>query len=151
MARGSGFTVLAAAAAHDAIARGELVSSPIVEPAMTRPIYLVRKLTEPQTYVAREGERVTLKLSTTSFPGASGRFRKRSTGSRKRCLLARIAFCYCAKNQPEHVFVNGCALRASAAQSRVLALPAVLRVEAGAHPYSAGAASRDRVTTGRRH
>jgi len=49
VARGSGFTILAAAAAHDRAARGELVSSPIVEPVITRAIYLVRKLTRPHT------------------------------------------------------------------------------------------------------
>ncbi len=58
--RGSGYTILAAAAAHDRVARGEFVSSPIIEPVMTRPIYLVRKLTRPQTYVSREVERITL-------------------------------------------------------------------------------------------
>ena len=62
VARGSGFTILAAAAAHDRAERGELVSSPIVEPVMTRPIHLVRKLTRPQTYVSREVERITLEV-----------------------------------------------------------------------------------------
>ncbi len=62
VARGSGFTILAAAAAHDRAQRGELVSSPIVEPVMTRPIHLVRKLTRPQTYVSREVERITLEV-----------------------------------------------------------------------------------------
>ncbi len=60
VARGSGFTILAAAAAHDRTMRGELVASPIVEPTMTRPIHLVRKLTRPQTYISREVERITL-------------------------------------------------------------------------------------------
>jgi len=62
VARGSGFTILAAAAAHDRTARGELVSSPIIEPVITRPIYLVRKLTRPHTYVSREVERITLEV-----------------------------------------------------------------------------------------
>jgi len=62
VARGSGYTILAAAAAHDRAERGELVSSPIVEPVMTRPIHLVRKLTRPQTYVSREVERITLEV-----------------------------------------------------------------------------------------
>ena len=60
--RASGFTILAMAAAHDRVARGEFVFSPIIEPVMTRPIYLVRKLTRPQTYVGREVERVTLEV-----------------------------------------------------------------------------------------
>lgn len=60
VARGSGFTILAAAAAHDRIVSGDLVSSPIVDPVMTRPVYLVRKLTRPQTYVAQEIERMAV-------------------------------------------------------------------------------------------
>ncbi len=62
VSRGSGYTILAAAAAHDRVARGELISSPIVDPVITRPIYLVRKLTRPQTYVSREVERITLEV-----------------------------------------------------------------------------------------
>ena len=57
--RGSGFTILAPAAAHDRVERGELVASRIVDPVMTRSVYIVRKLTRPQTYVSREVERVT--------------------------------------------------------------------------------------------
>ncbi len=60
VARGSGFTILAAAAAHDRVERGDLVSSPIIEPTITRTIYLVRKPARPQTYVSREVERITL-------------------------------------------------------------------------------------------
>jgi LysR family nitrogen assimilation transcriptional regulator len=62
VARGSGFTILAPAAAQDSVGRGELVSSPIVEPVMMRTIYLVRKLMRPQTYVCREVERVILEV-----------------------------------------------------------------------------------------
>ena len=60
VARGSGFTILASAAAHDRVELGDLVSSPIIEPTITRTIYLVRKLARPQTYVSREVERITL-------------------------------------------------------------------------------------------
>ena len=62
VARGSGFTILAAAAAQDRVARGELVSSPIIDPVLTRPVYLVRKLTRPQTFVSREVERIALEV-----------------------------------------------------------------------------------------
>jgi LysR family nitrogen assimilation transcriptional regulator len=62
VARGSGFTILAAAAAHDRVERGDLVFSPIVEPTLTRSVYLVRKLTHPQTYISREVERITLEV-----------------------------------------------------------------------------------------
>ena len=60
--RGSGYTILAAAAAHDRMVRGDFVFSPIVDPVITRPVYLVRKLTRPQTYISREVERVTLEV-----------------------------------------------------------------------------------------
>jgi len=62
VARGSGFTILAAAAAQDRVARGELITSPIVDPVLTRPIYLVRKLTRPQTFVSHEVERIALEV-----------------------------------------------------------------------------------------
>jgi LysR family nitrogen assimilation transcriptional regulator len=62
VARGSGYTILASAAAHDRVERGELVFSQIIEPVMRRPVYLVRKLTRPQTYVSREVERITLEV-----------------------------------------------------------------------------------------
>jgi LysR family transcriptional regulator, nitrogen assimilation regulatory protein len=62
VARGSGYTILADAAARDRVERGELCSSPIVDPVIVRPIYLVRKLTRPQTYVSREVERITLEV-----------------------------------------------------------------------------------------
>jgi LysR family transcriptional regulator, nitrogen assimilation regulatory protein len=41
VARGSGYTIFAPAAAHDFVARGELVKSPIIEPDIFRPVYLV--------------------------------------------------------------------------------------------------------------
>jgi len=40
--RGSGYTILSSAATFGSTTRGELVSSPIVEPTLIRPIYLVR-------------------------------------------------------------------------------------------------------------
>jgi LysR family transcriptional regulator, nitrogen assimilation regulatory protein len=60
--RGSGYTILAPAAAHDRVERGELVSSPIVDPPMTRPVYLVRNLAKPLTQACREVERITLEV-----------------------------------------------------------------------------------------
>ena len=75
VARGSGFTILVAAAAHDRVARGDLASSRIVEPALTRPVCLARKLTKPQSYVDREVERISPRSSMTSSPGAAGRSR----------------------------------------------------------------------------
>jgi LysR family nitrogen assimilation transcriptional regulator len=60
--RGSGYTILAPAAAHDRVERHELVGSPIVEPYATRPVYLARKQSRPQTYVSHEVERITIEV-----------------------------------------------------------------------------------------
>lgn len=60
VARGSGFTILAPAAAIDFVDRGELVMAPIVEPRMTRPVYLVRNPAKPVTAASREVERITI-------------------------------------------------------------------------------------------
>ena len=58
--RGSGFTILAPAAAQDRAARGELISAPIVDPAIRRPVYLVDNPQMPKTRACREVERLTL-------------------------------------------------------------------------------------------
>ncbi|MFO1149740.1 MAG: LysR family transcriptional regulator [Alsobacter sp.] len=60
--RGSGFTILAPAAVHDRVERNELVGSPIVEPYTTRPVYLARKQSRPQTFVSHEVERITIEV-----------------------------------------------------------------------------------------
>lgn len=60
VARGSGHTVLAPAAAIEAVDRGELVMAPIVEPRLVRPVFLVRNPAKPVTRAARELERITL-------------------------------------------------------------------------------------------
>lgn len=62
VARGSGHTILAPAAAFDAVERGELVTAPIVEPVMTRPVFLVRNPARPATRAGREVERITLEV-----------------------------------------------------------------------------------------
>lgn len=60
VARGSAYTILSPAAAIDFVDRGELIMAPIVEPRMTRPVYLVRNPARPQTLAMREMERVTI-------------------------------------------------------------------------------------------
>lgn len=60
VARGSGYTILAPAAAIDFVERGELIMAPIVEPAMVRPVFLVRNPAKPVTRASRELERLTL-------------------------------------------------------------------------------------------
>jgi LysR family nitrogen assimilation transcriptional regulator len=63
VARGSGYTVLAPAAAYDFVARGELVKSPITEPAMTRPVHLVKNPAHPVTNASRAVEQLTLEVA----------------------------------------------------------------------------------------
>ncbi len=62
VARGSGYTILAPAAAIDYVERGELIMAPIVEPKLVRPVYLVRNPAKPTTRAAREMERITLEV-----------------------------------------------------------------------------------------
>ena len=58
--RGSGYTILAPAAANDRVHRGELVMSRIVEPVISRPVYLVRNQVKPMTDACGAVERTTL-------------------------------------------------------------------------------------------
>lgn len=53
VARGSGYTIFAPAAAHDFVARGELVKSPIIAPVITRPVLLVTNPARAQSRAAR--------------------------------------------------------------------------------------------------
>lgn len=62
VARGSGYTILAPAAAIDFVERGELIMAPIVEPRLVRPVYLVRNPAKPVTRASRELERITLEV-----------------------------------------------------------------------------------------
>ncbi|SEM34914.1 LysR family transcriptional regulator, nitrogen assimilation regulatory protein [Roseovarius azorensis] len=62
VARGSGHTILAPAAALDFVERGQLVMGRIVEPQMMRPVFLVRNPAKPMTQASREVERVTLEV-----------------------------------------------------------------------------------------
>jgi LysR family nitrogen assimilation transcriptional regulator len=60
VARGSGYTVLSPAAVHDLTANGTLVGSPIVEPAVRRPVYLVRATQRSVTAASRVVEATCL-------------------------------------------------------------------------------------------
>ncbi len=62
VARGSGYTILAPAAAIDFVDRGEVIMAPIVAPRMTRPVYLVRTPAKPVTIASREPERITVEV-----------------------------------------------------------------------------------------
>ena len=60
--RASGYTILAPAAANDRVHRGELVMSRIVEPVISRPVYLVRNQIKPVTDACGAVERTTLDI-----------------------------------------------------------------------------------------
>ena len=62
VSRGSGYTILAPAAAHDFVERGELIGAPIIEPTMVRPVYIVRNPAKPVTVASREVERVAISV-----------------------------------------------------------------------------------------
>lgn len=62
VSRGSGYTILAPAAAIDFVERGELIMAPIIEPRMTRPVYLVRNPAKSVTAASRELERITIEV-----------------------------------------------------------------------------------------
>ena len=63
VARGSGHTIFAPAAAYDFVARGELVKAPITDPDMSRPVYLVHSTARPMTRACRSVQRLTLEVA----------------------------------------------------------------------------------------
>lgn len=62
VARGSAYTILAPAAAHDFVARGELVAARIVDPVITRPVHLVQNPETPRTRAASEVEKLLIEV-----------------------------------------------------------------------------------------
>jgi len=60
VARGSGHTILAPAAAIDFVERGDLIMAPIIEPKLIRPVYLVRNPARSMSRANQELERITL-------------------------------------------------------------------------------------------
>ncbi|HBT02031.1 MAG TPA: LysR family transcriptional regulator [Citreicella sp.] len=63
VARGSGYTIFAPVAAQDFVRRGELLRAPIVEPRMTRPVYLVSNPARVMTRACRSVEQLTLDVA----------------------------------------------------------------------------------------
>ncbi|MGI3211762.1 LysR family transcriptional regulator [Roseovarius tibetensis] len=61
--RGSGYTILAPAAAHDFAARGDLVKSPICDPDMVRPVYLASNPARQSSRACRAIAQVTLDVA----------------------------------------------------------------------------------------
>jgi LysR family transcriptional regulator, nitrogen assimilation regulatory protein len=62
VSRGSGYTILAPAAAIDFVDRGELIMAPIVEPKLVRPVFIVRNPAKPITAASRAVERLTVEV-----------------------------------------------------------------------------------------
>jgi LysR family nitrogen assimilation transcriptional regulator len=62
VARGSGYTILAPAAAIDFVDRGELIMAQIEEPRLVRPVYMVRNPAKPVTRASLEVERISLEV-----------------------------------------------------------------------------------------
>jgi len=62
VSRGSAHTILAAASAKDALRAGQLLSSPVCEPRIQRPVYLVRNPARVSTRASREVESLTIRL-----------------------------------------------------------------------------------------
>lgn len=60
VARGSGYTIFAPAAAQDLVARGELIKSPIADPEIWRPVYLASNPDRPMSRAGQAVERLTL-------------------------------------------------------------------------------------------
>ena len=58
VARGSGHTIMSLAACRDDVARGDLVQSPIVDPPLTRGVYLATKASRPPRRLVRETEQL---------------------------------------------------------------------------------------------
>lgn len=63
VARGSGYAIFAPAAAYDFVARGDLVKSPITDPVMARPVYLVTNPAHPVTNARRAVEVMVLDVA----------------------------------------------------------------------------------------
>ncbi|WP_158971449.1 LysR family transcriptional regulator [Chachezhania sediminis] len=63
VARGSGFSIFAPAACHDFVNAGRLIKAPIVDPVISRPVYLVRNPAVTQTRACAAIEKVTLKVA----------------------------------------------------------------------------------------
>lgn len=63
VARGSGYTIFAPAAAQDFVDRGDLLRTPIIEPTMTRPVYLARSPARVLTRACRAVEAMTLQVA----------------------------------------------------------------------------------------
>ena len=60
VSRGSCHTILAPAAAHDFVQRGELIAANITDPQIVRPVFIVRNPSKPISTASREVERIAI-------------------------------------------------------------------------------------------
>jgi LysR family nitrogen assimilation transcriptional regulator len=63
VARGSGYTIFAPAAANDCVTRGELIKAPIAMPEIRRPVYLCLNPEKPLTRATRAVEQLTVEVT----------------------------------------------------------------------------------------
>jgi len=63
VARGSGFSIFAPAACHDFVTEGKLLKAPIVEPTISRPVYLVTNPSRTQMRACTAVEQLTLSVA----------------------------------------------------------------------------------------
>ena len=63
VARGSGCSIFAPAACHDVVQAGRMIKTPIVDPVISRPVYLVRNRAVGQSRACSAVERMTLKVA----------------------------------------------------------------------------------------
>lgn len=64
VARGSGFSIFAPAACHDFVTVGRLLKAPIINPTISRPVYLVRSPSFVQSRACASIEAATLRVAT---------------------------------------------------------------------------------------
>ncbi len=63
VARGSGNSIFAPAACHDFVEAGRLLKAPIINPVISRPVYLVRNSSAVQTRACEAVEKITLHVA----------------------------------------------------------------------------------------
>ena len=63
VARGSGFSIFTPAACHDFVTAGRLLKAPIIDPTISRPVYLVRNPSFTQSRACAAVEKATLRVA----------------------------------------------------------------------------------------
>ncbi|MDR7127569.1 LysR family transcriptional regulator [Pseudotabrizicola sp. 4114] len=63
VARGSSYSIFAPAACHDYVMSGRIIKTPIIDPVISRPVYLVRNSRAVQTRATFAVEKVNLKVA----------------------------------------------------------------------------------------